>query len=29
MSRYIRELINIDSVVRADKKLIRKLFEDK
>ena len=29
MSRYIRELINLDSEVRADKKLIRKLFEDK
>jgi hypothetical protein len=29
MSRYIRELINLDSEVRADKKLIRKLFDDK
>ena len=29
MSRYIRELINLDSEVRADKKLVRKLFDDK
>ncbi len=29
MSRYVKELINIDAEVRADKKLLRKLFDDK
>ena len=29
MTRYIRELINLDSEIRADKKLLRKLFDDK
>ena len=29
MSRYIRELINLDAEMRADKKLMRKLFADK
>ncbi len=29
MSRYIRELINLDSEIHADKKLMRRLFADK
>ena len=29
MSRYVSQLISLDSELRADKKLVRKLFTDK